>query len=186
MKMTGSILNKTALCVMLLSLSVGASAKTHPAAADHGGGETVNVKIVNAQGTEIGTATLTQNHDAVRLHVEAKNLPPGMHGIHFHETGKCEGQKFESAGAHLNPNKKQHGFNNPQGFHVGDLPNIQVAADGTVKVDIETKIVTLEPNKPNSLKKAGGSALVIHAQEDDYKTDPSGNSGDRIACGVIQ
>ncbi|WP_227872011.1 superoxide dismutase family protein [Paenibacillus albus] len=185
MKMTSSILNKTALCFMLFSLSVGASAKAHPAPAETGS-ETVNVKIVNSTGAEIGTATLTQNQDSVRLHVEAKSLPPGIHGIHFHETGKCEGPKFTTAGSHLNPQTKEHGFNNPKGFHVGDLPNIQVAADGTVKVDIETKIVTLAPNQPNSLKKAGGTALVIHAQADDYKTDPSGNSGDRIACGVIQ
>ena len=115
-----------------------------------------------------------------------QTLAQGVHGIHFHEKGKCKGPDFESAGAHLNPGKKQHGFQNPKGFHAGDLPNVTVKDDGTVNADLVTNQVTLEKGQPNSLLKKGGTALVIHAQADDYKTDPSGNSGARIACGAIR
>ncbi|RAP78362.1 superoxide dismutase family protein [Paenibacillus montanisoli] len=172
---------RTALCFAFLAAAIGGTAGAHPMPE----AKPVQVKLMNTSGADVGFATLTQKGDAVVLHVEAKNLPPGVHGIHFHETGKCEVPDFKSSGAHLNPQTKQHGFNNPKGFHVGDLPNITVAADGTVKVDIESRIVTLAPNQPNSLLKSGGTALVIHAQADDYVTDPAGNSGDRIACGVI-
>ncbi|WP_308634142.1 superoxide dismutase family protein [Paenibacillus silvisoli] len=174
---------RTALCFALLAAAIGGNAGANPA--PEAQGETVQIKLVNTSGADVGLATLTQKNDAVVLHVEAKNLPPGLHGIHFHETGKCEVPDFKSSGAHFNPMTKQHGFNNPKGFHVGDLPNITVAADGTVKVDIESRIVTLAKDQPNSLLKSGGTALVIHAQADDYVTDPAGNSGDRIACGVI-
>jgi len=146
----------------------------------------VTVKIINSKGEATGTALITQKDNGVLLHVEAKNLPPGIHGIHFHETGKCEGPDFTSAGAHLNPMNKQHGFNNPKGFHDGDLLNIQVGPDGTVKADMESKNVTLAKDAANSLLKAGGTALVIHEKADDYVTDPSGNSGSRIACGAIK
>nr|WP_179952699.1 superoxide dismutase family protein [Cohnella abietis] len=144
-----------------------------------------SVKIINSKGEEIGTARITQKPDSVHIHIEAKDLPPGIHGIHFHETGKCEAPDFTSAGAHLNPQGKQHGFNNPQGFHAGDLLNIQVGQDGTVKADLESKSVTLVTGLSNSLRKPGGTAIVIHEKEDDYVTDPSGNSGNRIACGPI-
>ncbi|SFS68077.1 superoxide dismutase family protein [Paenibacillus sp. BC26] len=175
---------RTAVCFVLLAASIGGPAGAHPV--QEAAPTVVQVKLLGAAGTEVGMASLTQKNDAVVLHVEAKNLPPGVHGIHFHETGKCEAPDFKTAGAHFNPQTKQHGFNNPKGFHVGDLPNISVAADGSVKVDIETRIVTLAPNQPNSLRKTGGTALVIHEKADDYATDPSGNSGNRIVCGVIQ
>ncbi|WP_256757550.1 superoxide dismutase family protein [Cohnella sp. WQ 127256] len=146
----------------------------------------VMVKIINTSGEHVGTAMLTQHTGAVQIHITAKNLTPGIHGVHFHEVGKCETPDFKSAGAHLNPNQKQHGFNNPKGFHSGDLLNIQVGSDGTVDVKMKSKNVTLMTGAPNSLLKPGGTALVIHDKEDDYVTDPSGNSGDRIACGPIQ
>ncbi|TVY01982.1 superoxide dismutase family protein [Cohnella terricola] len=145
----------------------------------------INVTIINTKGEQIGNATLTQKPGAVRIHLEAKNLPPGVHGIHFHEVGKCDPPSFESAGAHLNPFHKQHGFNNPKGFHSGDLLNIEVAKDGTVNTDLESKTVTLERGMPNSLLHSGGTSLMIHEKADDYVTDPSGNSGARIACGPI-
>ncbi|WP_391572297.1 superoxide dismutase family protein [Cohnella sp.] len=145
----------------------------------------VKVKIINDKGHKIGTAVLTEEVGAVRIHLKAKKLPPGIHGIHFHEVGKCEPPKFESAGAHLNPYQKQHGFNNPQGFHAGDLLNIEVGPDGKVETDLISKTVTLKRGEPNSLLRDGGTSLMIHEKEDDYVTDPSGNSGNRIACGPI-
>jgi len=146
----------------------------------------VKVKIVNDKGRKIGTAVLTQEAGAVRIHLKAKKLPPGIHGIHFHEAGKCEPPKFESAGAHFNPYGKQHGFNNPQGFHAGDLLNLQVGNDGKVETDLISQTVTLKKGEPNSLLREGGTALVIHEKADDYVTDPAGNSGARIACGPIR
>lgn len=146
----------------------------------------VTVKIINTKGEEVGVALLSQKADAVQLHIEAKNLPPGVHGIHFHETGKCETPDFKSAGAHFNPNHKQHGFNNPNGFHAGDLLNIEVKQDGTVTADLESKTVSLIKGASNSLLKPGGTAIIIHEKADDYVTDPSGNSGNRIGCARIQ
>lgn len=145
-----------------------------------------SLSIVNAEGQTIGKATLTQRGDKVLIHVEAEKLPPGKHGFHFHQTGKCDPPDFKSAGEHFNPTQKQHGFNNPKGFHGGDLPNIEVGADGKVTADLETAAITLKPGQPNSIIKADGAALVIHEKADDYVTDPSGNSGGRIACGVIK
>ncbi|GLX67411.1 superoxide dismutase family protein [Paenibacillus glycanilyticus] len=142
--------------------------------------------FVDAKGTQVGTAVLTEEKDGVHLKLEAKGLTPGVHGIHFHNVGKCEGPSFETAGSHLNPKNKQHGFDNPQGFHDGDLPNITVGKDGTVKAEIISKNVSLDTEAANSLLPKSGTALVIHEKADDYKTDPSGNSGARVACGVIQ
>lgn len=146
----------------------------------------IYVDIVNAKGDKIGAAMLSQDENGVKIHVKAQGLPPGIHGIHFHETGKCKGPDFKSAGEHYNPTHKQHGFHNPKGFHAGDLPNLTVKEDGTVVADIVSNQVTLAHGQPNSLLRKGGTALVIHAQADDYKTDPAGNSGERIACGVIR
>ncbi|MFC5649460.1 superoxide dismutase family protein [Paenibacillus solisilvae] len=175
------------VCISAVSfLLSGAVCLTPAVSAHHQEDHPVKVMIMNTKGEQIGTAMLTQSQDTVRIHIEAKNLPPGIHGIHFHETGKCEAPNFASAGAHLNIQNKQHGFNNPQGFHTGDLPNIQVKADGTVVADIESKVASLTHGAQSSLLKSGGTALVIHEKADDYVTDPSGNSGDRIACGVIQ
>ncbi|QHT61534.1 superoxide dismutase family protein [Paenibacillus lycopersici] len=146
----------------------------------------VTVKIIDAKGEAIGSAVLTQKENAVLVRVEASKLAPGEHGLHFHETGKCEAPGFTTAGSHFNPAARLHGFNNPKGFHNGDLPNLKADAGGNAKAEFETKVVTLAKGQPNSLLKEGGTALVIHDKMDDYVTDPSGNSGDRIACGVIQ
>ena len=112
-------------------------------------------------------------------------LPPGKHGIHIHAVGKCEGPAFTTAGGHLNPDAKKHGKENPEGPHAGDLLNLEVKADGTAKATLLDTMVTLGDG-PNSVFHEGGTAIVIHEKEDDYKTDPAGNSGARIACGVIQ
>jgi superoxide dismutase, Cu-Zn family len=141
---------------------------------------------LNTQGKAIGKAELTEGVNGVQVKVEAASLTPGEHGLHFHQIGKCDAPDFKSAGDHFNPQGKKHGTANPEGPHAGDLPNLVVGTDGKAAVTVTTKLVTLAAGKPNSLLKTGGTALVIHEKADDYKTDPSGNSGARIACGVIQ
>jgi len=136
-------------------------------------------------GQEIGLATLTEQAEGVQIEIAAKGLPPGPKGLHIHEVAKCDPPDFASAGAHFNPTGKKHGRLNPEGSHAGDLPNLVVAADGTASLDAITRAATLRSGVPGSLFGEGGTSLVIHAQADDEKTDPTGNSGARIACGVI-
>jgi superoxide dismutase, Cu-Zn family len=135
-------------------------------------------------GQSVGTATLTQVGGAVRILLEAKGLSPGLHAMHVHAVGKCDPPDFTSAGAHFNPTGKQHGALNPQGSHAGDLPNLNIAADGSGRLETTTEQITLGTGS-TSLWDTDGSALVIHAAPDDFKTDPTGNAGGRIACGVI-
>ena len=164
------------LGVMLLVFGWGAAAVAQSAA---------HADIVDAQGKKIGTAEFHASGGGVRIDVNVSQLPAGLHGIHIHSVGKCEGPAFASAGGHLNPTAKKHGKDNPEGPHAGDLLNIEVNADGTGKASLTDANVTLGEG-PNSLFHEGGTALVIHASADDYKSDPAGNSGPRIACGVIQ
>jgi superoxide dismutase, Cu-Zn family len=145
---------------------------------------TATAEIRTASGALVGTATLTEVSGGVRIVLEAKGLPPGAHGVHLHEVGKCEGPSFDSAGAHVNPDGHRHGLLNPSGPHAGDLPNLTVAANGTGRLETMNTRITLSPG-PTSILDADGSALVIHANADDFTTDPSGNSGPRVACGVV-
>jgi Cu-Zn family superoxide dismutase len=145
----------------------------------------LSIPIINSEGTTIGQATFIQDGKNVNIHVKAKQLTPGEHGIHVHEKGLCDPPEFTTAGSHFSPTSKKHGFDNEKGYHAGDLPNIVVATDGTVDVTLVTNHVTLKKGKGNSLRSKQGTSLVIHADADDYVTDPAGNSGARIACGVI-
>jgi Cu-Zn family superoxide dismutase len=140
--------------------------------------------LKDKEGKQVGAATLIETPEGVRVALTGYRLPPGGHGLHVHAVGLCEPPEFTSAGAHFNPGAKQHGKLNPAGAHAGDLPNLVVAASGEGGIDITTKAFTLSPG-PNTLLGEKGTAIVIHANPDDEKTDPTGNSGGRIACGVI-
>lgn len=150
-------------------------------------GETneVQVEMVNTDGANIGVATLTQEADGVNVAIDVSGLSKGTHGFHIHEKGMCEPPDFESAGGHFNPTDMKHGFDNPEGPHAGDLPNLEVGEDGKVQESFVNEMVTLKKGEPNSLFREGGTSLVIHADPDDNVSQPSGNSGARIACGVI-
>jgi Cu-Zn family superoxide dismutase len=143
-----------------------------------------SAQVRDANGALIGTATFAPGGDGVTVTARFQGLPPGPHGIHVHMTGACDPPDFMSAGAHFNPANKQHGLENPLGAHVGDLPNLEVTADGSASFSGVLHGASLGSGNTSVLK-SGGTALVIHADMDDEMTDPSGNSGARIACGVI-
>jgi Cu-Zn family superoxide dismutase len=147
--------------------------------------QTANAPLVNAEGEEIGTVTLTQMEQGVSVFAEAQGLPAGTHAFHIHETGDCQPPDFQSAGGHYNPESHQHGWNNAEGHHAGDLPNVQVADDGAISIEYFTDAVTLGEGD-NTVYDDDGSAIVIHEGEDDYESDPTGEAGGRIACGVIE
>lgn len=146
------------------------------------------VQLANAKGESVGSAILSTDDKGVAIALDLKGLPPGDHAIHVHETPKCDAPDFKSAGSHWNPHAKKHGMDNPDGPHAGDMANINVAADGTAKMTIIAPGVTYDRGEHSVFGGAGGTtgtALVIHAAADDMKSDPAGNAGDRIACGLI-
>lgn len=142
--------------------------------------------FIDYAGNAVGTALITeQSGGGVRFHLTLNKLPSGFHGVHVHEKGDCTKPDFKSAGKHFNPDGKQHGAENPKGSHAGDLGNIEVGSDGSAVVDVVAPHVTLKEAE-NSLIRPGGTAIIIHAGRDDQTSDPSGNSGNPIACGVIE
>jgi Cu-Zn family superoxide dismutase len=141
------------------------------------------VELRDAQGKAVGDIVIWDQGPGVALELKLHDLTPGEHAVHFHQVPKCEGPDFKSAGGHFNPDGKKHGFDSPDGHHAGDMKNFTVGADGKATVRLEDNDVTLKDG-PHSLL-TNGAAIVVHAKADDYKTDPSGNSGDRVACGVI-
>ena len=141
------------------------------------------VELKDAQGKDVGSIVIWDQGPGVALQLNLHDLTPGEHALHFHQVPKCEGPDFKSAGGHFNPESKKHGFDNPEGHHAGDIRNFTVGADGKAKARLENPDVTLKDG-PHSLV-TNGAAVVVHAKADDYKTDPAGNAGDRVACGVI-
>ncbi len=166
-------------------VTAGLAAALALAAALPAAAQTASAPLKDAQGKEIGSANLTQTPRGVLIIVSVKGLPPGEHAFHVHAVGKCE-PPFTSAGGHFNPDHKKHGFMSPEGAHAGDMPNLHIPQNGDLTIEVLNAAVTLEKGKPNSLFDEDGSALVIHAGTDDYKTDPTGDAGGRIACGVVK
>jgi Cu-Zn family superoxide dismutase len=169
MKHLGFLL--VALTVILAITALPSAAKT-------------KVEIKDAQGKGVGDIIIFPAGSGVGLKLKLHDLPPGEHGVHFHQNPKCDAPDFKSAGPHFNPEGKKHGLESPDGHHAGDMLNFTVDANGKADASLEDKDVTLSDGS-HSLFSNGGTAIVIHAKADDYKTDPSGNSGDRIACGVV-
>ena len=163
------------IATLLLAWSAAAVAQAAPMQA--------NADLKNAQGDAVGRVTLTETPHGVLMHASLMGLPEGTHAFHIHQTGACA-PPFTSAGGHFNPTTKQHGIENAMGMHAGDLPNVQVPADGKLTFDVLAPGVTLGAG-PNSLLKQGGTAIVMHASADDYTSDPAGSAGARIACGVV-
>jgi Cu-Zn family superoxide dismutase len=145
------------------------------------GSATASLK--DASGNEVGRATLTETSSGLLIRLDVTSAPPGEHALHFHAVGKCEPPDFKSAGPHFNPAEAKHGFENAEGPHAGDMPNVHVPADGRLSLEVLNPAVTLSGK--SKLLDDDGAALVIHAAADDYRTDPAGNAGDRIACGII-
>ena len=147
--------------------------------------QTASAPLKDAQGKEVGSANLTQTPRGVLINIAVKGLPPGEHAFHVHAVGKCE-PPFTTAGGHFNPDVKKHGLLAADGAHAGDMPNLHIPQSGDLTIEVLNAAITLEKGKPNSVFDADGSALIVHARSDDYKTDPTGEAGGRIACGVVQ
>lgn len=146
--------------------------------------QTAKAALKDAQGKDVGEVQLVQVTNGVLIRMALKGAPAGERAFHIHAVGKCEAP-FTSAGPHFNPAGHKHGLEAKEGSHAGDMPNLHIPPSGELVIEIANPMVTLAKGQPNSLFDADGSAIVIHAGKDDYKSDPAGNAGDRIICGVI-
>jgi superoxide dismutase, Cu-Zn family len=163
------------------------TALTAPGAKGQEAPKQIKVPILNATGQDAGYATFKTVKKGVKVKIELKNLEFGPHGVHIHQNPVCEAPDFKSAGGHFNPDAKHHGYQNPMGHHNGDMPaSVSVGEDHTGEATFVLQSISLDPAAPNSLFLNGGTSIVVHAKADDQKTDPSGDSGNRIACGVIK
>jgi Cu-Zn family superoxide dismutase len=165
--------------IALLALSIPASAAKHD--------KDLVVHLKTSDGKDAGTATFRETMgNKLHIKLDLKNLPEGEHAVHIHEHPVCDAPDFKTAGGHFNPDKKQHGLKNPQGHHNDDLPqNIAVGMDGTANASFTVDYLSLKPDAPDSILANGGTSIMVHAKADDMMTDPTGNAGNRIACGVI-
>ena len=145
--------------------------------------QSAKTALKDKSGKDVGTAELMQVPDGVLIKLALKGAPAGDHAFHIHAVGKCE-PPFESAGPHFNPTNDKHGLLAGRG-HAGDMPNLHIPKNGELEVEVINAAITLDKGKPNSVFHPGGTSVVLHAGKDDYKTDPAGNAGDRVACGVI-
>ena len=148
--------------------------------------DTLVVPIKTSTGEDAGTATFTQGKTKLTIKLDLKNLPVGEHAVHIHAKPLCDAPDFKTAGGHFNPDSKQHGFQNPMGHHAGDLPqNVEIGEGHVGQATFKVDYLSLDPASPHSIVANGGTAIVVHEKPDDMKTDPTGNAGNRIACGVI-
>jgi Cu-Zn family superoxide dismutase len=175
------------LCVLAFAAPAAAQDDAAPAAPQAGAGvaaETLRAEVVGADGAAHGTVEIRQAPVGVLVTLDLTGLPPGTHGLHFHTVGACE-PPFESAGPHFDPAESPHGFLAEGGPHAGDLPNLQVGPDGAARVETFVTLLSLRPEEQAILLDADGSALIVHASADDYTSQPSGESGARLACAVL-
>ena len=171
--------------LVLAAASLLAAACAHGGAGGPGPRQVASGTFQDSAGERVGLAALSDSGGTLWLGVSAAQLSPGPHGLHFHADGACTPPDFTSAGPHFNPEGRKHGRLNPEGPHLGDLPNLVAGADGSVDTSFALSKELVEPG-PRSLLKPGGTSIVIHAKADDERTDPSGDSGDRVACAVIE
>jgi len=152
----------------------------------HAKDPSVTVAIHASDGTDVGTATFTQKKKGLHIHIVARNLPVGDHAVHIHQFPTCDVPDFKGAGPHFNPDGKKHGINNPMGHHNGDMPgNLTIGEDHTGEANFTVNYLSFDAAAPNSIFANGGTSIIIHDHPDDMITDPTGNAGNRIACGVI-
>ncbi len=172
---------RSAKALSVSATLAGLMALTGPALAQDG----AKAAMKDAKGQDVGTIALSESGGGVTLKLNLKGLPSGEKAFHIHETGKCE-PPFKSAGDHYNPTGAKHGKEADGGPHAGDMENLKVGDDGTVSLTVVNEMVTLKKGEKTSVFDEDGSAIIVHAKADDYKSQPSGDAGDRIACGVIQ